>query len=1381
MKKRIFLKRTIAYIVTIMMVVGILNGYVGQKEVKAAASIANNGLGGISINIAGAPYNDGRWNAYGNPYGPLGCTWFVGARVMQLTGRGSYNTQAPRTWWNSYGTSLGFSKGQDIKAPAVICFAGHVAFLEKIEGNTAYISEGGVNQYKNWGSWKNYASGNGYTAIHAITVGEIKTSCGTRSDFLGFVYLPSAPKPTPPATPSNVRFNKSDIGRGDVLTANWNASSGASRYNVTLTCVSNSAYNQSTSTGGTSASFTINNPGTYRVSVSASNSVGTSGTATTSNCTVHENVKVRYVDWENELIGKEQSIKWGGNANSPVPPEREGYTFQNWSSDGKNLKSDTTIIAQYKINTYSVSFVDYKGDQIGKTQKIEYKSAAKEPLVDEIPCKKGYIFAGWDTNEYKEVKKSLTIKATYIWENTDLPIITEIKKAKRNEEKTGYDVDINLTNFPNDFTKGKLVISLMTKEGKMVASETKSISMPKTGEVNENVTILYSGLAPRVKVSMIGVLDDETTGTPKATAVTSAVDIGNEWSEWSTEEKTGEDIISESRNEYRCKHSKVITANTTPSTPAGYILTKTVNTGKYTSWGPWSGWSRTYRSSNDLTDVQSQNGYRVYAFVCSCGRRDPFGGACSRCGKTLTWQQTEDTITGYQRGYSNIDEAGSKMSTKGRVVINAVSWYFELNGCSNGEPQSASVSGNGKGQVIYPIYRYRTRQEYKEYTFWQKEFEEWGPEKIDKSIDNEVEERVVYRFTTNNTQVPCYNYKRYRYTNPNTGNVIYTYSSKYADSMDYVGEWEYFKSETELMKIATVDEGIEMYNGTGDQSWYKADVNKESEKIVFETKETLEDTTGVKRTVEGEVPNAAGKVATFLVYKGQNTDPVASQIEYIGQVKIGLDGTYKFDFVTKEEPTLKTGDFVITLGLEGSTNYQVIGKIEAPKKTYNVEFLDDEGNTIGQQQKVLEGSNAEEPVAPEKEGYDFVGWDTSSKNIRENTVITAKYIKQKHVVVYVDWDNTSVDVKIFEHGQKLTMPDTTMEKEGSIFEKWVDENGNDINTVKRNMVVTAKYQAEQYTVRFLDEKGNIVSEQNVRYGESATVPDEPKAENENEVFEAWSTLGEELFVTRNMDVFPIMREKGEISDLLDEKLEEETSYLETTEFETTKSAEVETAKTTEVETTKATDVETKATEAETTKTINIETTSAKESTSETVEQSSKELNTTRQRESAEKSTEPASTTSAMASTSSELPTAEKVTGNEMTTNTQLTTKGMLTQNACDIKENSSKSIVSKKSITTVCKSKLSIKKYKKKKAGKVRVKWTMQTGVDGYEVQYALNKKFNKKLKKKTVLLYFNNCVTLKQIKYNKKYYIRVRAFKYNGTVREHYSWSNIKKVRILK
>ena len=90
---------------------------------------------------------------------------------------------------------------------------------------------------------------------------------------------------------------------------------------------------------------------------------------------------------------------------------------------------------------------------------------------------------------------------------------------------------------------------------------------------------------------------------------------------------------------------------------------------------------------------------------------------------------------------------------------------------------------------------------------------------------------------------------------------------------------------------------------------------------------------------------------------------------------------------------------------------------------------------------------------------------------------------------------------------------------------------------------------------------------------------------------------------------------------------------------------------------------------------------------------------------------------------------------------------------------------------------IKIEKIVRKGKGKVKVTWKKTAGVVGYQVQYSLNKKM-KAAKKK-------NCktvgVTIKKLKKNKTYYIRVRAYKMNGKKKVYGKWSTVKKVKIKK
>ena len=53
------------------------------------------------------------------------------------------------------------------------------------------------------------------------------------------------------------------------------------------------------------------------------------------------------------------------------------------------------------------------------------------------------------------------------------------------------------------------------------------------------------------------------------------------------------------------------------------------------------------------------------------------------------------------------------------------------------------------------------------------------------------------------------------------------------------------------------------------------------------------------------------------------------------------------------------------------------------------------------------------------------------------------------------------------------------------------------------MVVAASYKDTKYVVTFLDWDGKVLSEQEVAYGESATLPENLKAPGDGKVFDSW--------------------------------------------------------------------------------------------------------------------------------------------------------------------------------------------------------------------------------------------------------------------------------------
>ena len=92
----------------------------------------------------------------------------------------------------------------------------------------------------------------------------------------------------------------------------------------------------------------------------------------------------------------------------------------------------------------------------------------------------------------------------------------------------------------------------------------------------------------------------------------------------------------------------------------------------------------------------------------------------------------------------------------------------------------------------------------------------------------------------------------------------------------------------------------------------------------------------------------------------------------------------------------------------------------------------------------------------------------------------------------------------------------------------------------------------------------------------------------------------------------------------------------------------------------------------------------------------------------------------------------------------------------------------------------SFKKVVAKKKG-FRVDLKKKSGVTGYQIQYARNSKFTKNKKTVTIKGAKNTSKTIKKLKANKKYYVRVRTYStYEGT-RYYSPWSKAKTVTTKK
>jgi hypothetical protein len=116
---------------------------------------------------------------------------------------------------------------------------------------------------------------------------------------------------------------------------------------------------------------------------------------------------VTFLDWDGSVLATD-TVDHGGAATAPADPTREGYTFAGWDVPFDNVTGDLTVTAQYQINSYTVTFLDWDGTVLA-TDVVDHGSAATAPAD---PTREGYTFTGWDV-PFDNVTGDLTVTAQY--------------------------------------------------------------------------------------------------------------------------------------------------------------------------------------------------------------------------------------------------------------------------------------------------------------------------------------------------------------------------------------------------------------------------------------------------------------------------------------------------------------------------------------------------------------------------------------------------------------------------------------------------------------------------------------------------------------------------------------------------------------------------------------------------------------------------------------------------------------------------------------------------------------------------------------------------------------------------------------------------------
>ncbi len=190
------------------------------------------------------------------------------------------------------------------------------------------------------------------------------------------------------------------------------------------------------------------------------------------------------------------------------------------------------------------------------------------------------------------------------------------------------------------------------------------------------------------------------------------------------------------------------------------------------------------------------------------------------------------------------------------------------------------------------------------------------------------------------------------------------------------------------------------------------------------------------------------------------------------------------------------------------------------KTTFKITFDTDGGSEISPQE-VSEGSLAQKPVDPTKDGYSFAGWEYEGSDyfftstITQDMTLKAKWTKSgSRYTVRFDSDggSTVYSVTVTE-GEKITKPSDPT-KEGYTLKYWT-LNGAEYNfstPVTANIELKAVWEKaaatnedQEFTVTFDSDGGSEVAEQTVKYNKKATQPKNPT--KKGYVFLEWTLDG----------------------------------------------------------------------------------------------------------------------------------------------------------------------------------------------------------------------------------------------------------------------------------
>ncbi len=757
--------------------------------------------------------------------------------------------------------------------------------------------------------------------------------------------------------------------------------------------------------------------------------------------------------------------------------EAKSYTIKVQAYNSSYSSDVSNAIVVTGKSPSIVTFVDWNGMIIQNPQTVDY---GKNAVAPDSPSREGYTFTGWDKS-FTSVTTDLTVKATYKIKTFNITFLD----TKGNVIGTPQKVNYGDSATPPAVTleTGHVFVGWSSDEYKNVKKDATVQAISKWGnDALPIVTQLTSANRQQDGYYVTFDLTNYPTERTRGRAVITLKTADGKMV-FTTESAAFSIPANGVKRDMEvfvpCDKAAsimevIIVADYSSGVPISEMVSATIDEGQ--SWSDWS----TTRPTDTTLELEEKTQYRFREKAFSTGNTKTKDG--------WTLDGTRNVSVG-----SWIDSGTNVVST-----VNNESLFREVS------TYDIPISKDTWGYVYYHFYRAGG-----------------GNHTFCPTNHNGGTYHGVYYSTSP--------FEWYKYSTCGSKDLYKGYACPDCGATAY---WFYNANDS---KMITVQDGTKKgykyrdttytYNFWQWKDWsawqdtpisVTGDMETDTQTLYRYRAEGagVEDTSGVLRTVDGMLDSSfAGKQITLFVYKIDEASDYTN--EAVAQSVIGDDGSYSFTFKLREEPTVKTGDFTVAIGVEGTNNIVVIDTIEAPKATYTVKFLDWDGSLVDTK-TVTEGQTVALPENPSREGYTFVGWDDNLTNVKEDLEVTARYIINTYSVILVDWVKQSISIQEYNHGDVISLPEP-QSVYGYDFSGWTGLEDEMIAT--QNLILAANYDAKEYNVKFYDYDGNVVSDQTINYGESSEIPDAPT--KDGYIFLGWDYDGNLLEVDKNMTAIPI--------------------------------------------------------------------------------------------------------------------------------------------------------------------------------------------------------------------------------------------------------------------